>query len=106
MSTRSATIELGGSAVRRPHLLIVAAMLVLAIAAGIVAGRVSGRGATSAEATNPSHAVILPVSALSTGGIGATKARVYRAMNRFGPDAGLDASLSGYSTFRRQASSS
>jgi hypothetical protein len=81
-------------------------MLVLAVAAGIAVGRVSGPGPTSAEATHRPHAVVLPVSALSTGGIGATKVRVYRAMNRFDADPVDRPALSGYSAARRQASNS
>jgi hypothetical protein len=106
MSTRSATIELGGSAVRRPHLLIVAAMLVLAVAAGIVVGRVTGSGTISAEGTRPSHAVVLPIGALSTGDTGAMKVRMYDAMNRLSAVGGARPALSGYSAFRRQASGS
>jgi hypothetical protein len=102
MSARSATIGLGGSAVRRSRLLIVTAMLFLAVVVGVVVGRVSGPGATSVGGTDGSHAVILPVSELSTGGVGATKVRMYRAMNGFDADSGL----SGYSKFRRQASKS
>jgi hypothetical protein len=105
MSTRSATIELGGSAVRRPHLLIVAAMLVLAVAAGIVVGRLTGSGTISAGGTHRSHAVVLPVGALSTGGTGDMKVRMYEAMNRLGAG-GTRPALSGYSAFRRQASGS
>jgi hypothetical protein len=106
MSTRSATIELGGSAVRRPHLLIVAAMLVLAVAAGIVVGRIAGSGTISAQGAQRSHAVVLPVGALSTGGTGAMKVRMYHAMNRLGAVGEARPALSGYSAFRRQASGS
>jgi hypothetical protein len=87
MSTRGATIDLGGSAVRRLHLVIAAAMIVLAVVTGIVIGRVSGPVATSAESSHRAHTVILPVSELSRGGIGATKARMYRAMNGLDADA-------------------
>jgi hypothetical protein len=103
MSTRSATIELGGSAVRRRHLLIVAATLVLAVLAGVVVGRASGPGTTSAQAAR-SHAVILPASALATGGVGPTKTRMYDAMNRLSVGADPRPALSGYSAFRRGAS--
>jgi hypothetical protein len=104
MSTRSATIELGGSAVRRPHLLIVAAMLALAVAAGIVVGRITGSGTISAGGTRASHAVVLPIGALSTGGTGAMKVRMYHAMNRMSAVGEARPALSGYSAFRRQAS--
>jgi hypothetical protein len=101
MSAQSATIGFGGSVVRRSHLIAVAILLVVAVAAGVIAGR-----ATSVTTTTRSPSMVLPVSGLAHAGVGS---RVVPAMNQLTPAATLDAStttehLSGYSLALRAAS--
>jgi hypothetical protein len=75
MSAQSATIGFGGSVVRRSHVIALAILLVLAVAAGVLAGRAT-------TTTTRSNAVVLPVSRLADPGIGS---KVFPAMNRLGP---------------------
>jgi hypothetical protein len=95
MSTRGATIGIGGSEVRRAHLIVLAAMLVVAVAAGMVIGRVSERDSSATQTTH----VILPLDRLAANSVGS---RVYAAMNHLRP--GPTEGLSGYSQFRRDES--
>ncbi len=95
MSTRGVIIGIGGSAVRRTHLIVLGAMLVVALAAGVVVGRVTERGSNAAQTTH----VILSLDRLADNGVGS---RVYPAMNRLAPVS--TEGLSGYSQFRRDSS--
>ncbi len=95
MSAQGATIGVGGSVVRRSHLIAVVMLLVLSVAAGVFAGR-----ATS-TATAPAHsnARVLSVSGLANPGVGS---KVFPAMNRLAPP--VRQHLSGYSKALRDAS--
>jgi hypothetical protein len=94
MSAQGATIGFGGSMVRRSHLIVLAILLVIAVAAGVMAGRATS-GTTAARSTS----VVLPVSGLAHDGVGS---RVFPAMNDLTP-ASTD-HLSGYSLALRAAS--
>jgi hypothetical protein len=94
MSAQGATIGFGGSVVRRTHLIAVAVLLVLSIAAGVVAGRATGGTSTTTRSTS----VVLPLSGLAHEGVGS---KVFPAMNRLTPAA--TEHLSGYSLWLREA---
>jgi hypothetical protein len=74
MSTRELTVAIGRSSVRRAHLALLAAMLILTLAAGVIVGRATAP-VSNAAATHP---VILPLDGLAHEGIGA---KVQRALN-------------------------
>jgi hypothetical protein len=95
MSAQGATIGFGGSVVRRSHLIAIAILLVLSVAAGVLAGRATNTTMTPAR----SNAVVLPVSGLADPGIGS---KVFPAMNGLTPPA--PEHLSGYSEALRAAS--
>ena len=91
MSAQGATIGFAGSTVRRSHLIAVGILLVLAVAAGIIAGR--------ATTTDTPRSVVLPVSGLADPGVGS---KVFPAMN--GLTVAPTEHLSGYSQALRVAS--
>jgi hypothetical protein len=95
VSTRDVRIGIGGSEVRRMHLIALAAMLVVAVAAGMVIGSVGERGSSAAQATR----VVLPLDRLADSGVGS---RVFPAMNHLRPVP--TEGLSDYSQFRRDTS--